>query len=279
MTDIQEQLDDTEYDPTQVEYAESERPYMEVLKKDEIDALLQYQECENLIEEGIIEKNKGNIKQLRGAYTIWRKQLWKFALSQVSQRRFKSQEQWIQECIDSHDITAFARSNFFDKVRVIDSAVNIGKPLEEALRLGVNHTSIEEAEQAGALTITATRDGKTTKYIPTITEFGHTKLLKDGLKTLPEFYGDTASMSSRDALKSVRHDVGRTYGYFSAIVPYAGDTPFFDESKAHVFAIEYTFVDPNNGSTPYQMKLLIEGDMDKKKIEMALRVLRGEFRL
>jgi hypothetical protein len=278
MTDIVEDQDI--YDPTQVEYVESERPYQAVMTADEIKLLMEYQEYEQLLEEGISEKDKGELKQLKAAYLIREKELWKYAVSQVSQRRFRSQEEWIQEEVVAHPgISAFSRTNFFDKVRIINAAVNAGKRLEEALRVGINHTAIEEAELAGALKITATKQNKRTQYVLTATEIGTDKLLNGGLKTVPEFLGDVANMTSREALKTIRHDIGRAYGYYSAVIQYAGVTPLFDEDKAHVFAVEYTFVDPNNGSTPYQMKILIEGDMDKPKREMALRVLKGDFRL
>ena len=278
MTDIPET--DIEYDPNLPIEIESERPYQQVLTAKEIEALMDYQLYETMIDEGIAEREKGELRQLEGAYLIWSKGLWKYALSQVSQRRFRSQEQWIYECIESHNgITAFSRTNFFDKVRIISASLSTSVPMEIALRAGLNHGAIEEAEMAGAIKITATKTNKRTDYVLTSTPLGDDKLLKGGLKTVPELVTDIASMNNRQALQMVRHDLGKTYGYYSAVIPYTGDTPFFDESKARVFAIEYTFVDPANGSTPYQMKLLVEGDMDDAKVQMALRVLKGEFRL
>lgn len=278
MTDIQEQ-DTEEYDPTQVEYAESERPYQEVLTPNQMNRFLAYQENDKLIEEGVKDEEEGALKQIRGAHKIWKHKLWKEATSEITGARFKSQEQWIQECIDSHHIHVFGRTNFFEIVTAVEKGIGLSLDYEEALRLGLNYTAIEALEQSGAMKFVLTKEHGKTAFAPTVTELGNDKLLKGGLKTPTEYVRDLSSMKPRDALRTVNHDVGKIYTYCDTIVPYAGDTPFMNEQGAMVFAVQFTLVNPTNGNTPYACKIMFEADADKKVVEGALRMLKGDFRL
>lgn len=277
MTDF----NDDEYDPTQPMAVEtSVRPYQDTLSANQVKLLMAYQEYEALIQQGVDDEELGALKQIEGAWRIYHNQLWKYAVSDVTGQKYRKQEEWVTECIEQrHKGRLFSRTNFFSIMKSVSIGLGLGLEYQDALRLGLSHNAVDEMNNSGAMQVTQVLDGKKKTLVPTFTALGQEKLLGGGLKTPKELAKDLASMTPADAVKTVRHAVGRKYTYCSAAIRYAGNTPLFDESKAHVFACEFTFVDPDNGSTPYQGIVKLEGDMPDKVVEEVMRKLKGDFTL
>lgn len=275
MTDLPELIEDEEQDRSAESYATPQAPYADVLDDKALRRLRAYREATELVDRGVEKAGQGALDQVNGLYKIWKHNLWK------AEGRFNSQNDWLDDYLIYHRVTVvdtkqgIGRTTFFLIMKAVSKGLALGLEYEDALRLGLNHGAVEELEKSGAVSFTPInrRNGG---YVPVITPAGEQKLLKGGLITPPQYFTTIANASGKDAMAIVRTDIGRKYTYCAFLQQYRGGTPLFNEDNAKVFAAEFRHVDPDNGETPYQCKVVFPDDVPDSIIKEILRKWKAD---
>lgn len=265
--------EDDEQDRAVEDYAEPQAPYLNSKDDLAVKRSHAYTEASEKIDRGVAKVGNGTLDQLDGFFNIWKYNLW-------NTQGFRNLDAWLDDYLVFHRVTVIdtrsgiGRTTFFQMMKAVAKSLAVGMEYREALRIGLNHGALEEMENSGAVrfeVISGHGGKKTREYLPVVTPVGEEKLLKDGLVSLKQYMDSLSSMTGREAVTTVRHDVGREYTYCSLLKEYRSDTPLFDESRARTFAMEFRHVDPANGETPYQAKLIIPDDIPDNVVHDILK--------